>query len=117
MKRQKNNRTEELIAELKKLSSEQDVKLWKRVATDLEKPSRQRRQVNLYKIDKFSKEDEVVIVPGKVLGLGDISHKVHVAAFSFSGEAESKISAKGTAMSIQELMKKNPKAQRVRILG
>ncbi len=106
-----------LITELKKLAIEKNVNLWKRVASDLEKPTRQRRVVNVYKIDKFSKEKEVVIVPGKVLGLGELSHKVDVAAVSFSEDASEKISKNGTVMSIAELMKKNPEGKGVRILG
>ena len=106
-----------LISELKKLAIEKNINLWKRVASDLEKPTRQRRIVNIYKIDKFSKEKEVVIVPGKVLGLGELSHKVDVAAVSFSEDANKKISKNGAVMSITELMKKNPEGKGVRILG
>lgn len=108
----------ELIRELRKQSSEQNVKIWKRVASDLEKPTRQRRIVNLYKLDNYTKNDETVIVPGKVLGTGDLNHKVNVAAFNFSRDAARKIiDSKGTILSIYDLMKKNPRGNRVRILG
>lgn len=113
----KNQQTAALIQELKKLSMEKESKLWKRLAQDLEKPSRQRRIVNIYKIDASTGKDETVVVPGKVLGVGELSHAVTVAALSFSEEAREKIVAKGAAMSIQELMKKNPKGSNIRILG
>ena len=113
----KNGRLAQLIKDLKQLSIEQDVKLWKRIALDLEKPTRQRREVNVYKLDQYTKDGEQVIVPGKVLGMGELGHKVDVAALSFSEEAKSKISAQGSVLSIEELMKKNPKASKVRILG
>lgn len=113
----KNEQTATLIQELKKLAIEQDVKLWKRIASDLEKPTRQRRVINIYKIDAHTTEGETVIVPGKVLGVGDLSHKVNVAALMFSTEAEEKITAKGKTMTIQELMAANPKGAKVRILG
>ncbi|MBN1275566.1 50S ribosomal protein L18e [Candidatus Woesearchaeota archaeon] len=113
----KNSSTAALVQGLKRLAIEQDVKLWKRIATDLEKPTRQRRVVNIYKIDQHTNPDEVVIVPGKVLGVGELSHKVTVAALRFSDDAKDKINAQGTAMTIDELMQKNPKGSKVRILG
>ena len=113
----KNEHTATLIRELKKLSIEQDVKLWKRVASDLEKPTRQRRVVNLYKLEQHAKDGETVIVPGKVLGMGDVQRNITVAAHTFSAEAEEKINKQGKAISIHELMKSNPKGSNVRILG
>jgi large subunit ribosomal protein L18e len=59
-----------------------------------------------------------VVVPGKVLGAGRIDHPVHVAAFTFSEQARSKIlRAKGKCLSILELMEKNPKGTNVKIIG
>lgn len=107
-----------LISDLKKLSIEKKVALWKQIAVELEKPTRSRREVNLYKIATNAKEGEVVIVPGKVLSNGAILTPVKVAALNFSGDAKDKIlSAKGQVLSIQELMKSNPEGKKVRILG
>ena len=113
----KNQHTTQLIQTLKKASSETSVPLWKRVAEDLEKPTRNRRIVNIFKIDANVEDGDTVIVPGKVLGEGDLTKKVTVAAFSFSDEARMKITKSGKAMTISELLKSNPKAQKVRILG
>ena len=55
-----------LVEELKKQASVENVKVWKRLALDLEKPTRQRRIVNIYKINKYTKPEETVVVPGKV---------------------------------------------------
>ncbi|MEK6901472.1 MAG: 50S ribosomal protein L18e [Nanoarchaeota archaeon] len=91
---------------------------WKRIMKDLKKPTRQRRVVNLYKIEKVAQEGETIIVPGKVLSVGDLHKKVSVAAFTFSAEAEKKIKeAKGKTLTIQELLKQNPEGKNVRILG
>ena len=107
-----------LVEELKKQSSLENVKVWKRIASDLEKPTRRRSTVNLYKINKFTKPEETVIVPGKVLSLGELDHKVNVAAFNFSSEAKNKITnANGKVLTIYELLKLNPKGKGVRILG
>ena len=103
--------------ELHTLSSKENVPLWKRVAKDLSKPTRERRLVNIYKIQAHSKEDETVVVPGKVLGVGELNRKVNVAALTFSDQAYEKIKKMGNAISIQELMKQNPKGKKVRILG
>jgi large subunit ribosomal protein L18e len=107
-----------MISDLKKKSIEQNVNLWKRLADDLSRSTRQRRIVNLMRIAQYAKQGEIVVVPGKVLGLGEISKKVDVAAFRFSGSAIDKIKqAGGTAISLRELMEKNPKGSKVRILG
>ena len=112
-----NTQLESLTRSLKRLSIEQDCRLWKRIAKDLEKPARGRRMVNLYKIDAHAKEGDVIIVPGKVCGDGELTKNVTVAAYQFSESAKKKISLKGKTTSIAELMKQNPKGQKVRILG
>lgn len=107
-----------LVKELKKKAIEEKVGIWKRVAEDLEKPTRQRREVNLYTIDKYAKDGEIIVVPGKVLGTGDITKKVNVAAFSFSQSALDKIlKVGGKTLTIQELVKQNSKGKDVRIMG
>ncbi len=105
-----------LIEELKNLARKSA--FWKRVLHDIQKPTRQRRIVNLYKIDKFAKDGETIIVPGKVLSVGNLSKKVTVAAMNFSGDAKEKItSAQGKIMTIEELCKANPEGKKVKILG
>ena len=93
-------------------------KFWKRILLDLNKPTRQRRVVNLYKIDKAARNGEMIVVPGKVLSEGTISKQVEVAAMSFSEQAKQKIeAAQGKVYSIKELLQKNPDGKNVRILG
>ena len=92
----KSNRTNKqrfvgIIEELKKRSSDQKVNLWRRIALDLEKPTRQRRVVNLSSLSRFTKENEIIVVPGKVLGAGSLNHKITISAFSFSDGAKEKI--------------------------
>jgi large subunit ribosomal protein L18e len=106
-----------LITELKKKGSEENANLWRRIASELERPTRSRRAVNLLRINKYTKENEVIIVPGKVLGSGEIDHKITVAAYQFSTGAQDKINKLGKAITITELMKENPKGSNVRIIG
>ena len=103
-----------LIQELKMLSFKEKVNIWKSIAKELEKPTRRRRSVNLSKIDRYSKDNETIIVPGKVLGSGAISKTVTIAAFQFSESAKKKLK---NFMLIHELMKKNPKGKNTRIIG
>jgi len=92
--------------------------IWKRVAEDLEKPRRIRRVVNLSRINRYSKDGETIIVPGKVLGDGILEKKVDIAAFQFSQSAVEKIkSAGGNVLSISELLKKNPEGKGVKLPG
>ncbi|MDO8656981.1 MAG: 50S ribosomal protein L18e [Nanoarchaeota archaeon] len=93
-------------------------RFWKRISEELNKPSRQRRAVNVYKIDKYAQAGETVIVPGKVLSVGELHKKVDVAAVNFSTGAKEKIiQAKGRAITISELLHENPQGKKVRILG
>lgn len=108
----------QLITELRKESSTQSAKIWSRIADDLSKSTRQRRIVNLSRINRNTKADEVVIVPGKVLGTGILEHGVTIAAFAFSESAKERIKqANGKCLTIQELVKQNPKGKAVRIIG
>jgi|SRR3989344_1747163 len=108
----------ELIKELKHKALIDKSALWKRIALDLEKPTRQCREVNLSRISRNTKPNETIIVPGKVLATGDLGHSLTIAAWSFSKQALQKIAkAKATAASIREIMKDSPKNKKIRIIG
>jgi len=107
-----------LIIELKKISSEKNIPLWKRIASDLEKPARQRRIVNLSRINRYTKDNETIVIPGKVLGSGELSRKITIAAQSFSAGAIEKITkAKSKAIKIEDLMKEPVQGKKIRIMG
>ena len=107
-----------LIADLKRKAIQDSSQLWKRLATDLERPTRNRRIVNLSRINRFTKDNETIVVPGKVLGSGMLNHKVTIVAFSFSDGAVEKLKKQNCGMmSISELMQKNPKTSDIRIIG
>ena len=107
-----------LIIELKKRSNTQKVGIWRRVADDLEKPTRQRRVVNLSSLSRNTKENEVVVVPGKVLGAGSLDHKLTISAFQFSGGAKEKIERAGAKIvPLLELSKENPTGKGIRVMG
>ena len=108
----------DLIMELRKRSNEQSVNLWKRIALDLERPTRNRRAVNLSRINRHTKENEVVVVPGKVLGSGDLNHKLTISAYQFSEQAKDKLEKSGAQIvSLLDLSKEKPNGKNIRIIG
>jgi len=112
-----NPRILKLINDLKAKSREQNVNIWKDIALRLDKPTRHYAETNLSKISRHSGKDDIVIVPGKVLGTGSIDHPVTVAALNFSATAEQLIAgAQGKCLSIEQLMETNPTGKGVRIL-
>ncbi len=107
-----------LIQDLKKISNEQQAPIWKDVAERLEKPLRNWPEVNLSRIEKNLGDNETALIPGKVLSPGALTKKASIAAWSFSESAREKIKkAGGKTLSIDELMKHNPKGKNIRILG
>jgi len=107
-----------LIHELKKQANENDAPIWKDIALRLEKPSRNWSEVNLDRISKYTGDKEIALIPGKVLSTGNLTKKVTIAAWSFSDKSQEKIkNAGGKSITIEELMKSNPKGKDIRILG
>lgn len=108
----------ELIRFLKKQSREHKAEIWKAVAKRLSSSRRKRIAVNISRLNRNTEKNEVVAVPGKVLGAGELDHPIIVAAFAFSKTAKEKIKkAKGKCLSLFQLAKKNPKGSNIKIIG
>jgi len=106
-----------IIRSLRKKAKEGDAAIWRDVADRLSSSRRRRVAINLSRLNRYTKEKETVVVPGKVLGAGKLEHPISVAAFTFSTQARTKISrAKGKCLTILELLKDNPKGSNVRIM-
>jgi len=106
------------IHSLTKKAKDSNAPIWRDIAEDLTASKRRRIAVNLSRLNRHTKAKETVVVPGKVLGAGILSHPVTVAAFSFSAQAKLKImKAKGKCLSIPELLESNPEGSNVRIIG
>ncbi len=113
-----NPRLIRLIKTLRKASNKNNAKIWKVVAEKLAKPTRRRVEVNISKINRYAKENETIVVPGKVLGAGKLEKRVVVAAYAFSESAKRIIKeAGGEAITIEELLERNPKGSNVRIMA
>lgn len=90
---------------------------WLEVAVLLSSPRRNKISVNLEKIEKETKEGDTIVVPGKVLGDGNISKKIRVVALGFSKEAKEKLkSKKCEVVTILEEIEKNKEARGIKIL-
>jgi large subunit ribosomal protein L18e len=107
-----------LIESLKKKSREKGAAIWRDIALRLEKPNRNWAEVNLSKLERYTEEGEVIVVPGKVLGAGSLNKKLVVAAYKFSGSARKKIEgAGGKSLTIAQLVQEVPDGSGVTIMG
>lgn len=111
-----NPRLNSLIAELKAVSRESGAGVWQDVADRLEKPRRTHAEVNLGQIERYAREDETVVVPGKVLGSGVLETDVTIAAVDFSSTARRKIGQVGDAVTLEEALDSNPEGSNVRVI-
>ena len=106
-----------MIKDLKQASKKNEAPIWSRLAKLAIKPSA-RKIVNLTRINKITKDNDVLFVPGKVLGTGNISHKIILSSFSMSATAAKKIiQTGGTIMTYSDMIKKYPTGKGVMIFG
>jgi len=119
MKRSKTNPAIiNLISELKEKSFEKNAPIWKDLSKRLEKPNRGYAEANLSKIDRMTDHDDVVVVVGKVLGAGKLTHKVTISALNFSQRAKEKIeTVGGGCLTLSELAEEFPLGTNVKIIG
>jgi large subunit ribosomal protein L18e len=108
----------ELIKDLKKQSWKNKAPIWRDIAKRFEKPLKNWSEVNISHLARHVKANDTIIIPGKLLGAGQIDKPVTVAVYKASENAESKIKqAGGKVVQIRTLMTDNPKGKGVRIIG
>ena len=116
LSRKTNPRIVSLILTLKERANANSAPIWTDITRRLEMPSRNYAAVNISKINRHTTEDDVLLIPGKVLGAGILDHPVTVAAVTFSDSAVEKIiEAGGKCLSLEEIMEANPKGSGIRI--
>lgn len=92
--------------------------IWKSIEKKFQSSRSNRSEVNVSKLDNITKEGDIVIVPGKVLGSGIINHKIILSCFSISVAAMKKIiDCGGEVITINELVQQYPDGKGVRIIG
>jgi len=108
----------ELIGALRNAGRTNEAPLWRDIASRLEGPSRNWAQVNVSKLADHVGDGENAVIPGKLLGDGEVSKPVTVIAYSASASAKAKIAkAGGKVLTFPEGVKSFPKGQNCRIIG
>lgn len=107
----------EAILDLKSAYRKSKAPIWLNIQQMLEK-RRSKIEVNLNRLSKLTDAGSVVVVPGKVLGTGNMDHKITLCAFSLSQSAATKIvDAGGKIISMKELIEKFPEGSKVKIIA
>ena len=110
--------TLKLANDLKKASTINEAAIWSKLAEFATKPSSARRTLNINRLNELTKDNDSVVFPGKILGTGNISHKITLSCFSISNSAASKIfDAGGKVVSFANMIEQNPKGKGVVMLG
>lgn len=102
---------------LERAAKAKKVRIWDEASMMLSRPASLKVEVNVGRISRIAGSGTVLFVPGKVLGTGLLDKKVVVGAFAFSSAARKKIAEKGgTAMTVEQFLKKYPGGSGVRIV-
>ncbi len=101
--------TKKWIAALEKSKeSGKNVNLSRSAIFRAEKPRRQRAKVTLLKLEKYAKDNDNIIIPGKVLGTGKITKKFNISAVEYSKSSLEKLQAAGCKIvDVESIMKNN----------
>ena len=103
---------------LKKASKENDAPIWAKVADYVQKSRSNQKIVNLTRIDQTTEDGNAIVITGKVLGTGNISHKISISSFSISNSAAKKIKESGgEVLKFSEMIEKFPTGKGVKIIG
>ena len=107
-----------MVKDLKQASKKNEAPIWSKLADLALKPSSSKRTINLTRINRITKESDVLFVPGKVLGTGNLSHKITLSSFSMSVTAANKIiQTGGNILTYSDMIKKFPTGKGVIIFG
>ncbi len=103
---------------LKRASKASGARIWLDASKHLSKSVSRKPEVNVGKISRLTGKDDVVLIPGKVLGGGGVSHRVIVGAYSFTRSAAEKITAAGgDALTMSEFLKRYSSGKDVKLIG
>jgi large subunit ribosomal protein L18e len=110
--------TDNTIWSLRNAFRKNKAPIWRALQEELSGPRANRREINIGRLAEITKADEVVVVPGKVLGTGSLGHKLTVCAFSISQSAARKIiESGGKVVTFDDMIEKHPDGKGVRIIG
>jgi large subunit ribosomal protein L18e len=109
---------ESAVAAVKSAAKASKKPVYKRALKMLSKKVNLLAEVNVGKLDTLSTDDGVLLVPGKVLGEGYVTKKMHVGAVAFTASAVQKInSAGGEALLMKDFVAKFGEGKGVALVG
>jgi large subunit ribosomal protein L18e len=92
------------------------IKIWKKISKKLSGPRRNKIIANLYRINKKTKKNQTIVIPGKILGIGELDHPLTIACLEYSKSAKKKIESSGSKLlTIEQLLEQNPKGSGVKV--
>ena len=68
---------------LRKAFKNNKAQIWKALEKEFSKSRSNRRRVNIEKLNKVTNNGDVIFVPGKILGNGNLGHKVRFMHIHF----------------------------------
>jgi len=110
--------TSKTIAGLEKRYRKTRKPIWLDIAERLKKSRRKRASVNLWRLERLAQRfsGKTLVVPGKVLGTGEIKEKATIIALEYSLSAKKKIGETGNAITLAEAVKKELKPENMVIV-
>jgi len=112
------NNLVQLVKELKSASKKNEAPIWSKIAKNALKSNSNKKTINLKKIDELTEDGNAVVISGKILGTGKLSHKVLVSSFSISNSAAKKIKESGgEILQFSDMIDRFPTGQGVKIIG
>ena len=112
------NNLVQLVKELKSASKKNEAPIWSKIAKNVLKSNSNKRTINLKKIDALTDDGSAVVISGKILGTGNLSHKVLVSSFSISNSAAKKIKESGgEVLQFSDMFDRFPTGKGVKIIG
>ena len=91
---------------------------WIKTSNIISGSTKKQVSINLDEIDKKAKDNETIVIHGKVLGVGEVNKKIKIVALDFSSSAKEKLKKAGIEMrEIKDEIKENPDAKNIHILN
>jgi large subunit ribosomal protein L18e len=102
-----------MIEDIRNRGYRENIPFLIKLADELETPRRSRAEVDLSKLNRVCKENEIIVVPGKVLSSGILKKPLRVAAASFSMSAIDNIQKAGGKVWREEARFRDKRADRI----
>ena len=115
IKNKSTRKTNPYLVELIRLALKNEA--WHGLAKMLSYPTRIKHSINLSQIEEKSEKGDTIIFPGKILSNGNLTRKIRISSVSISQQALEKLKeSKSEFVPLEQEIKKNPKAEGVKII-